>query len=153
MGLIKNIDIDDSIEIVVLSVLPIDKTNKDNCVRCVVDFLNKEYNAKSIKNEEFYLVGLSNRYQPKYVMQMAGEAHRVEVNLSKFIGFVWKTECKYIVCVHNHPNGVCEPSDDDIKSMLDLTKICEQFDCNLYEDIIITKDGYYEIIEDEERSY
>ncbi len=127
--------------------------NKRNFIRKIVDFLNNEYNTKDLDKEQFYVIGLSPDYQIAYVMQMKGEKTKVNIDLSQFLAFVWKTESKYIVCAHNHPNGVCEPSDEDIQSMLELDEICKQFNCIQLEDLIITKNGYYETIEDEERIY
>lgn len=153
MNTAKEIYINNDLEIIEKRELFTERTNKGNYIRKIVDFLNYEYNTRNLIEEQFYVIGLSPEYRITYVMQMKGEETKVNIDLFQFLGFVWKTESKYIVCAHNHPNGVCEPSDEDIQSMLELDEICTQFHCNQLEDLIITKDGYYEIIEDEERTY
>lgn len=153
MFVVKEICIDKNTEIVEQKTLYAEPMNRDNCVRKTVDFLNHEYSTKNLEAEEFYIIGLSPEYQIKYVLPMKGEEHKVDVSIFQFFCFVWKTKSKYIICAHNHPNGVCEPSDEDVETMLQFEDICKQFNSILYEDLVITDDGYYEVIEDEERSY
>lgn len=153
MFVVKEIYIDENTEIVETRTLYAEPMDRDNCVRKTVDFLNREYNTKDLEEEQFYLVGLSPKYQMIYVLPMKGNRTRVNISLYQFMGFVWKTECSFIICAHNHPNGVCEPSDEDVQTMLQFEDICKQFDCIQYENVVITRDGYYEIIEDEERTY
>ena len=153
MFVVKEIYIDENTEIVERRTFYVEPMNRENCVRKTVDFLNREYNTKNLKEEEFYIVGLSPEYQMLYVLPMKGEKHKVNVSIFQFFCFVWKTNSKYIICAHNHPNGVCEPSDEDVETMLQFEDICKQFDCIQYEDLVITDSGYYEVIEDEERTY
>ena len=153
MFVVKEIYIDENTEIVERRMFYVEPMNRENCVRKTVDFLNREYNTKNLKEEEFYIVGLSPEYQMLYVLPMKGEKHKVNVSIFQFFCFVWKTNSKYIICAHNHPNGVCEPSDEDVETMLQFEDICKQFDCIQYEDLVITDSGYYEVIEDEERTY
>ena len=153
MFVVKEIYIDENTEIVERRTFYVEPMNRENCVRKTVDFLNREYNTKNLKEEEFYIVRLSPEYQMLYVLPMKGEKHKVNVSIFQFFCFVWKTNSKYIICAHNHPNGVCEPSDEDVETMLQFEDICKQFDCIQYEDLVITDSGYYEVIEDEERTY
>lgn len=153
MFVVKEIYIEENTEIKELRIFYAEHMTRDNCVRKTVDFLNKEYNTKNLEHEQFYIVGLSPEYQMIYVLPLKGKQSRVDVSLFQFFCFVWKTKSKYIICAHNHPNGVCEPSEEDTQTMLQFEEICKQFNCIQYENVVITKDGYYEIIEDEERKY
>ena len=52
-----------------------------------------------------------------------------------------------IICVHNHPSGILNPSNEDIyltKSLINIGKIMG-FDIN--DHIIISKNGYYSFFE------
>jgi len=48
-----------------------------------------------------------------------------------------------IVLVHNHPEGYCEPSREDIKSTLELKKLVEQSGITLHDHIVIAPNGHY----------
>lgn len=54
-------------------------------------------------------------------------------------------ECKAvsIICGHNHPSGICKPSDADIKLTAKLRQACRLLDIELLDHIIIAGDEFY----------
>lgn len=49
----------------------------------------------------------------------------------------------HFLILHNHPEGISEPSQADISFTVNLIKMCEQFKIKLIDHIIIAKDDYY----------
>lgn len=52
-----------------------------------------------------------------------------------------------IICIHNHPTGIVEPSNDDIKLTKQLEEVSKLLGINLLDHIIIGKDKYYSFLE------
>ena len=52
-----------------------------------------------------------------------------------------------IFLVHNHPKGSLYPSDNDIKSTIDLLNICNDINVHLFDHLIISRGMYYSFSE------
>jgi DNA repair protein RadC len=50
--------------------------------------------------------------------------------------------------VHNHPSGNLEPSTADINLTSRVKEACDIVDINLLDHLIISKDGYYSFIDE-----
>lgn len=74
---------------------------------------------------------------------MDGTIGRVELSTRKFADFVIKNNCSRIVIAHNHPNGPCLPSTEDVEStkyLLDFLKVLE---IELLDHIIVGRTGSF----------
>ncbi len=49
----------------------------------------------------------------------------------------------YLIMTHNHPSGKLKPSQDDIDSTFDVKNALSVVGVNLYDHIIVSKEGYY----------
>lgn len=58
-----------------------------------------------------------------------------------------KERASAIVLCHNHPAGICQPSDDDVATTLELDKIAQLLGIVLLDHIIITKATYFSFLE------
>lgn len=52
---------------------------------------------------------------------------------------------KSVIIVHNHPSGIAEPSNDDIKTTQQLVSAGILLGIPIKDHIIITKDGFYSL--------
>ena len=58
-----------------------------------------------------------------------------------------KEHASAIVLCHNHPSGICLPSDADIETTLELYKVADMLGIVLLDHIIITKLAYFSFLE------
>lgn len=67
----------------------------------------------------------------------------VRVPLEKIVSFLSSQHPRGIVAAHNHPDGPCTPSREDDEFTARLQMLCSVSGVQLYEHIIVGKDGYY----------
>lgn len=58
-----------------------------------------------------------------------------------------KEHASAIILCHNHPSGVCLPSEEDIETTATLKKTSQLLGIGLLDHIIITKNGYFSFLE------
>lgn len=79
----------------------------------------------------------------KEQMIMEGTINKVELSTRKFADFVIKNNCSRVVIAHNHPNGSCLPSAEDVevtKYLVDFLKVLE---IELLDHIIVGRTGSF----------
>lgn len=67
----------------------------------------------------------------------------IRVNLSEFVNQIASKKHKYITLIHNHPNGNCSPSSQDIETTEKLVKTSEAVGIVVDDHIIVADKGYY----------
>lgn len=58
-----------------------------------------------------------------------------------------KERASAMVLCHNHPGGICMPSDEDIVTTLELQKISMMLGIVLLDHVIVTKNSYFSFLE------
>ena len=79
----------------------------------------------------------------KEKMMYQGTNESVLVNPKEIISEIIKSNCSDFAIVHNHPDGNCNPSDDDIYVTLAVEEACASFQIKMFDHIIISSTGYY----------
>ncbi|MEG0614614.1 MAG: JAB domain-containing protein [Oscillospiraceae bacterium] len=68
-----------------------------------------------------------------------GGVSSVPMNVRKIIEFTYRSNCEMIILAHNHPNGFCQPSDEDIAATNSLYAILKSVGIKLLDHIIVNK--------------
>lgn len=59
----------------------------------------------------------------------------------KITNFVYRSNISRIVLTHNHPNGICLASQDDINATKDLVELMDQIEVEVVDHIVVGKSG------------
>ncbi len=59
--------------------------------------------------------------------------------------FINETKAAFIILTHNHPGGICKPSDKDISGTEELKQIIKVMKANFIDHIVVGSDGVYSI--------
>lgn len=98
--------------------------------------------------ENFYCIYLDKHKRIlSYKLLFKGTLDRSLVHPREIFKEAYLLSASSIICVHNHPSGILNPSNEDIyltKSLINIGKIMG-FDIN--DHIIISKNGYYSFFE------
>lgn len=70
-----------------------------------------------------------------------GNPDSVYIPYRKVADFIIKLGVSRIVLAHNHPNGVCLPSRNDIDATKDIIELLEQIDVEVVDHIVVGKKG------------
>lgn len=81
----------------------------------------------------------------KEKMLIEGSINKVQISTRRFTDFVIKNNCNRIVIAHNHPNGSCIPSKEDIVATKKLYDILSLIDITIVDHIIVGKTGSYSL--------
>lgn len=79
----------------------------------------------------------------KEQMLMEGTINKVELSTRKFADFVIKNNCSRVVIAHNHPNGSCLPSSEDVEVTKYLADFLKVLDIELLDHIVVGRTGSF----------
>ncbi|MCL2109617.1 MAG: DNA repair protein RadC [Oscillospiraceae bacterium] len=102
------------------------------------------------KNEQIHCVFLDsdlNLIKSEKICE--GDFGKVQLSLRSFLKQVFKSGTDRVVIAHNHPNGGCIPSKNDIEITEELFKFLKKIDIELIDHIIVGKDGVWSMREHE----
>lgn len=71
---------------------------------------------------------------------------QVSLTIKKILKYCIEKNCSYVYLMHNHPSNNMLPSNQDINSTLLLSSSLKLVGINLMEHLIVTKEGFYEIL-------
>ena len=101
------------------------------------------------KNEIVYAMLLSNKFELLSVVKVhEGSVNSAYVSSRKILDSVVKTNAAMIVLAHNHPDGTCCPSMDDIDTTANLASAFSAFNIPLVEHFLIAGKEYCAIMHD-----
>ena len=96
--------------------------------------------------EVCYVLGFgANNDMLSYRPIAEGDVNKVEINLAELIYFITSVKPEKVIIAHNHPNGYCMPSTQDLNSYARLKNLIEFAGCLLVDSMIIGSDGIYSI--------
>lgn len=79
----------------------------------------------------------------KEQMLMEGTINKVELSTRKFADFVIKNNCSRVVIAHNHPNGSCLPSSEDVEVTKYLADFLKVLEIDLLDHIVVGRTGSF----------
>ena len=94
--------------------------------------------------EEFWIMLLDTKKYPVFIKKIAvGTLTMVPVDLRIIGSYICKLVAHSIVVFHNHPSGNCQPSYYDHQLTQKIREICELFNCNFMDHVIVGKNDFY----------
>ncbi len=102
----------------------------------------------SLSYEELWVVCMNsaNRVIDKICLSKGGDNQSI-FDIKLLMKKLLNNLCNSIILVHNHPNQNHLPSPEDISITKKVKEATAYFDINLLDHIIITKDNYYSLTE------
>ncbi len=99
--------------------------------------------------EEFKMILLntSNEVLGIHTISKGGLSATV-VDLKLLFAVVLKTAASSIILAHNHPSGKLKPSSNDLRMQVRIKMVARHLDVALFDNIIITKYGFYSFVND-----
>jgi len=76
-----------------------------------------------------------------------GALDSVQIFFPQLARFVLQTSCRIVILAHNHPQGLAEPSIDDIVTTRKIRKLLATLDICLYDHIIVSNKNAYSMRE------
>lgn len=96
--------------------------------------------------EEFHLIGIGNNGCVKgQRMVCRGSSNQVKVELRDIAFFVATYKVPALILVHNHPDGSCLPSSEDVNTDKHAESLCNFAGVKMVDDLIIGQDGIFSI--------
>ncbi len=108
----------------------------------VVNFLRNLIGTS--KNENFYAVffNASNEVLD-YKLISEGTAGGAAAYPAKIAKFALTTNARSVIVSHNHPGGICSPSEKDVSATKRIKQALEAVNVFLMDHIIVTDSGYF----------
>ena len=111
------------------------------------DIYDKVESVLRFKNQEMlYMIALSKRGEIIGDLIIGkGNNERIMIDQKDIALFVINKRASAVVVAHNHPNGSCSPSSQDIETDKELNKKLAFGGCELIDNLILGSDGIYSI--------
>lgn len=103
-----------------------------------------EISFLGVRNEEIHAIGLDDDLHIicEGVLNI-GSPSKVDFSLRQFAEFVVKNNLSRIAIAHNHPNGTCFPSDEDVICTKKIIDFLDMIDVELIDHIIVGRGGAF----------
>ncbi len=110
----------------------------------VLDYVEKLLRFKN--KEEVHILGVSDQGEVIADRCLAMGSHsKVSIELRDISFFIATFGINSAILVHNHPNGKCQMSDQDLATHIQLEGIFRFAGCCLWDDLIVGKDGIFSL--------
>ncbi len=112
-----------------------------DCTQKIGDYLVPMFIGKT--DESLYLLCFNDRYKLLRCELIAQGIHNaVSINQKKIVERAALSKCSRVVIAHNHPGGVALPSDEDVRSTLQIHSTLKALHIQLVDHIIVSGDDY-----------
>ncbi len=102
----------------------------------------------AIKNESMQMLCLNNSGKIiKHSVISNGSIDSTQADLRKIMFEILSCHATKVIIAHNHPGGICAPSDSDIETTKTIAECFKNLKISLVDHIIITEDEYYSFAE------
>lgn len=116
--------------------------NKFNTTKKICNYF--EISFLGVCNEEIHIIGLDDELHITCEGVLnTGSPSKVDFSLRKITEFVIKNNLSRIVIAHNHPNGTCIPSNEDLACTKKLIEFLDVIDTDLVDHIVVGMGGAY----------
>lgn len=107
-----------------------------------------KYKINDIKQECFYCIYLDNQKNMiDYRLLFKGTINMSLVHPREVFKEAYLLSASSIICLHNHPSGNCNPSDEDKKLTMNLIEIGRTLGIEITDHIIIGESNFYSFFE------
>ena len=105
-------------------------------------FASNLYNGVFV--EELYLICLTTSNKVLLCKKIkTGTASEVKFEMKNITSTAMSNNCERIIIIHNHPNGLARPSDEDISFTASIALNCTMNDIELIDHIIVGSDKQF----------
>lgn len=113
------------------------------------EIFKSNWSKKTIELQEELKVVLLNRANDVLGIYSAskGGTSQTTVDIKLIYSVALKCNASAIIVAHNHPSGKLKPSKSDIAITKKLKQAGDYLDIKLLDHLIITKDGYYSLFD------
>ena len=100
--------------------------------------------------ENMYIVGVDHNFNILQKKKLSdGNVKNVGIIPLTITSFLNSCKAAGVVLAHNHPNGTCQPSRNDLLSTQRIQILLDQLGVKFIEHVIVGSDGIYGIIRDQ----
>ena len=112
----------------------------------VARYLCDLFRDHGLGREHFYAIFLDaeRRYLGDRFLRGEGVA-ALQLRAREILAEGLLLEARGLIIAHNHPSGICRPSDGDLRATKKLSEIACALDIELMDHLIITRDCVYSI--------
>lgn len=104
----------------------------------------------STDNESLWVIGLNEKLKLKdYQCLSKGDYFNCPVPTNQVLKFILNCKAKNFILIHNHPNGILFPSENDLKVTEIFKLIGEFISIPLIDHIIISKNSYRSFLDED----
>lgn len=115
----------------------------------ILYFMNDKYKLSAMESEVAYLISMDLYNRPKAIYQISmGDYKSCSLYNRTIAMFLLLTASRNFIVIHNHPDGMCYSSKDDIAVKYSLDALSSLLDLNFNGSYIITKNGWCMVTED-----
>lgn len=109
----------------------------------IVTMFNSVFGLNHMAEEYVYMAAFSTQFKVLGVFEIShGKVNASFANPREiFIRLLLSAAASFVIC-HNHPSGVCTPSEEDIRLTDKLKKCADLIEIQLIDHIIVS-DSYY----------
>ncbi len=102
----------------------------------------------NLKQEQFIVIYLDTKKKLiDYKLLFIGTIDQSTVHPREIFKNAYLMSASYIICIHNHPSGVCNPSNEDLVFTNKLLEISKLMLIPLLDHLIIGNNEYYSFLE------
>ncbi len=103
----------------------------------VSKYLSSLYQGES--REKLYMISLSPAFKIiSKKLIYTGTVSYSEANIEKIAREAVKSNAKFVIIAHNHPNGIAIPSDTDIESTIRLKEALKHIDVEMIDHFVVS---------------
>lgn len=96
---------------------------------------------KGVSVEQFYVVCLTTANKVlAYNKINSGTVSEVKIEMRHITSYAMSNNCERIIIIHNHPNGLAKPSDEDISFTASIALNCTMNNIELIDHIVVGQD-------------
>ena len=98
----------------------------------------------SLNREVFAVTYLDTHHQViKHAVEFTGTINAASVYPREVVKSALEVGAAAVICSHNHPSGVCSPSDSDVRITRSLEECCKLFGIRVLDHIIVSALDWY----------
>ncbi|MEP7374738.1 MAG: JAB domain-containing protein [Chitinophagaceae bacterium] len=114
-------------------------------VKDVSDLLRSTFDNETIELQEQFVVLYLNSVNDiiGYYRHSRGTIHTVTADIRIILGVALKCGCVSLIIAHNHPSGLLQPSEPDLKLTNEFKKAASFHNINLLDHFIFSRNNFY----------
>jgi DNA repair protein RadC len=85
---------------------------------------------------------LTRSHRLKHSFAIRGDRSSAMLPRHRIVRAIGRTHAVFVVLAHNHPSGLCRPSDADRRVTSELSQVCRMIGACLVDHIIFAGDEY-----------